>query len=192
MRAAKKQELLDQLKQRREEQRRRRRRWLLLVLLLLLLLLLCCMNDCSCDPLPEGSDPPVVVELVPTDPPEATPAPAPLEGKLPRRDRPQYIVRPPQPATWLDAFRLQVAARSPRLATCFEGRTHPGVLRWTTFVEPHEGRVSQHEIEAMLASANLERKEKDCVIQVLSAPPYDLPTGEERATPTRVGMVIEF
>ena len=191
MRAAKKQEVLAQLKQREEERKRRRRRLFALFLLILLLLLLCCMNDCSCDPPPQGSDAPVAAEPLPSDPPPPAP-PAPLEGKLPRRDRPNYVVEPPKPATWLDAFRLQVAARSPRLATCFEGRTHPGVLRWTTFVEPHEGRVSEHEIEAMLASSNLERREMDCVIQVLSQPPYDLPTGEERATPTRVGMVIEF
>lgn len=189
---AKRAELLEQLKQRREERRRKRNRRLLILLLLLLILILLCLQDCSCELAPEPSDTPGPAAMLPTDPPVPAVSPEPLEGKLPRRNRPNYVVKPPEPATWLYAFRLQVGARAPRLATCFEGRADPGVLRWTTFVEPHEGRVSEHELEPMLASTELTRAEKACVVQVLSEPAYDLPTAKERATPTRVGMVIEF
>ena len=33
----------------------------------------------------------------------------------------EFVVQPPEPLSWIGSFRMQVAARSPRLAECFEG-----------------------------------------------------------------------
>jgi len=87
---------------------------------------------------------------------------------------------------------MQVAARSPRLAQCFVGAQQPGRLKWSLSVEPHSGRVSDPVIEPMLLTDDLSRKERACVVEVLSDPPYDLQTGDEPSTPSRVGLVIEF
>lgn len=175
--------------------KRRPSRWWLLVLLLILLLLalLCCLNPCT--PAPEPP-PGVPVELsgpagpTETDLPPEPPRP-PLQ-RIPRQRRPRLDLEPPGPPSWLDAFRLQVSARSPRLAACFEGAERPGELRWTTSVEPIEGAVSDHNLEPMLDTAELTSEERTCLIGVLSRPRYDLDGMDAPETPTRVSLVIAF
>ncbi|MFT4623606.1 MAG: hypothetical protein ACI8PZ_002262 [Myxococcota bacterium] len=167
----------------------RRRRWWLL--LLLLPLLLCLVPDCDA-PVEE------VVEL-PVDgaasggataaPVEVPLAPAPRLDMVPR---PAFEAPAPQPLPWIGAFRMQVAARSPRLAECFVGVARPGQIRWTASVEPGSGVSSDHVLEPMLRSAALSRAERTCVLGVLSNPPYRLDHGDERSTPARVGIVLEF
>ncbi len=114
---------------------------------------------------------------------------------MPRMDaipRPAFRTPPPAPVPWVTALRLQVAARSPRLAECFVGATRPGKLRWSASVEPASGLPSDHSLEPLFQTDGLSRAERDCVLQVLSDPPYQLRHAGERATPSRVGMVLEF
>lgn len=175
----------------------RRTRWrpsrLWLVPLLLLLLLL--IRPCRCTP-PE--EPGVAIDLLPdsdTDVGVEVSPPAPLRPlpRLPRQARPALEPPPPGPPTWLEAFRLQVTARSPRLAACVEGVESPGRLKWTTTVEPDHGNVSGHDLQPMLESVQLTYDERRCMLEVLSTPPYRLPPDPDAPEgPRRVGLVIEF
>ena len=166
------------------------RRWWSLAILLLLLLL-GFVRECSCNEpgLPEdpilGPETPDTGEAPPVR--IATPLP-----DLKRMDRPEYESTAPKSPPWIGAFRMQVAARSPRLAECFVGARQPGRLKWTTSVEPASGLVSEHSLVPMLLSDELSRGEYNCVFEVLSDPPYKLVMGDEKATPSRVGLVIEF
>lgn len=168
--------------------RRRRRRWWLALLPILLLLLL---QDCSCG----GKKLTRSVKGVGPAAGKATesaPEPPALRGRISRRDRPAYESTDLPPLPWLDEFRLQVAARSPRLAQCFVGVTEPGTLKWTVSVEPISGKVSDHDIEPMLQGAPITSQQKACLIAALSEPVYRLQSEQERPTPSRIGMVIEF
>ncbi len=166
----------------------RPRRRLLVVLLLLLLLLL--LKDCSC----KTPEPGVALEPIPpAEPAEEAPGEAAIPpGRIGRKGRPRYETETPDVLPWLAEFRMQVAARSPRLAECFVGIEEPGALRWTTSVEPASGQVSEHSLEPTLASTELSRAQRECVVGVLAEPVYRLSTAEGRATPARVGLVIEF
>ncbi len=188
--AAQRKAMKKQLAERRRalNARHRPRRRLLVVLLLLLLLLL--FKDCSCET-PEpgpGREP-----IPPAEPVEEEAGPAPIPpGRISRKARSRYQPETPEALPWLAEFRMQVAARSPRLAECFTGIEQPGALRWTTSVEPVSGQVSEHDLEPTLASMELSRSQRECVIAVLVEPTYRLPTDGERSTPARVGLVIEF
>ena len=169
----------------RADDREPRRRWLLLLLLLLLLFLL----PCEPPPAPQAAAPcpaPPVAAAAPTT------APAPAPAKVAKKKRPRFPSPAPEPLPWLAAFRLQVAARSPRLAECFTGADRPGALKWTTAVEPRDGRVSDHTFEPTLASGDLTSAQRACVVAVLSEPTYRLDAGTAPSTPPRVAMVIEF
>jgi hypothetical protein len=107
-------------------------------------------------------------------------------------DRPDYATPPPDPMPWIASFRLQVSARSPRLAACFVGAPRPGALKWTASVEPGTGRVSDHTLEPALESDPLTAEQKACLLAVLSDPPYRLAVEGARATPSRVSVAIEF
>lgn len=181
---AKKRQALGGGKKRKERHRRR------LVALLLLILLLALLPDCRCS----APEPPPRSAAQPTEGAAAEDAlpPAMLGGEIRRQDRPEYASVAPAPLPWLDAFRMQVAARSPRLATCFVGVSQPGTLKWTTSVEPVTGQVSEHALEPTLLSEPLARRQKACIIEVLSDPSYQLPANGERSTPSRVGLVLEF
>ena len=79
-----------------------------------------------------------------------------------------------------------------RVLACFEGAASPGTLKWTALVEPASGRVTDQKVETMLGSAPLSRDQRNCVLEVLARPGYDLGETAARATPTRVSLVIEF
>lgn len=166
----------------------RRKRYLLLLLLALLLLLL--LRDCEEEPAISVSK----VEVLSMagaglgGPAAASP---PKSSRLVRQDRPAYATADPGPLPWVEALRLQVAARSPRLATCFVGVPRPGALRWSAAVEPHQGRVSDSVLEPVLATEPLKREQRECVLAVLSEPVYRL-GGETRGTPVRLSLVVEF
>lgn len=169
-----------------------RRAWALVGLLLLVVLVLL-LRDCR----EEEPPTPLVCEALPcvpeTGPAEAAaPAPAPLTGHVDRRDRPEFAGRTPETPPWIASFRMQVAARGPRLAECFVGTGKPGQLKWTTSVEPGAGTVSDDTLEPMLSTADLTRAERECVLGVLADPAYHLEAGGEDVTPSRVGLVIEF
>lgn len=162
-----------------------------MVIALLLLLLL---RDCSCAPVaaPPVAVPPGPPAPAPAEPAAAEPATPPSTGRIPRRDRPTFDSELLEPLPWLAAYRLQVSARSPRLAECFVGAQRPGTLKWTASVEPDQGRVSEQTLEPTLLSDELTRQQRTCAFEVLSSPDYQLESAEERSTPVRVGMVIEF
>jgi hypothetical protein len=169
----------------------RRRLWIALAILVLLLLLL--LRNCSCA---HPADPPQATAAPLTPGVEGsidTPVPAPRStGRVatsPRRAMTPEGVAPP---LWLASLRIQVAARSPRLAECFEGTTRPGTLRWSVAVDANHGVVSDPEVTPTLAGQALSRAQRSCVLDVLSDPPYQLATGDEPSTPARVALVIEF
>jgi hypothetical protein len=166
--------------------------WILALIITLLLLLL---SDCTCSPAPP---PGVTAPAAPEPEPQAEPVPAPAprkappKGRMPRLDRPEYTSAVPAVLPWVSRFQAQVEARSPRLAACFEGATRPGRLKWTAAVEPGSGQVSDHTLEPTVADESLTRQQRSCVLGVLSDPTYRLDDSAERATPSRVGLVIEF
>ncbi|MFL5320118.1 MAG: hypothetical protein ACJ790_10725, partial [Myxococcaceae bacterium] len=72
--------------------------------------------------------------------------PPPLHAKVKTQDRSNFRGAESPAPSWLDDFRLQVSARSPRLAECFKGSDRPGALRWTAAVNAESGTVSDHEL----------------------------------------------
>lgn len=170
----------------------RRRRRVTIAVLLAILILLLLLQPCRCTPEPEPDGIPVLIEPEPVEEVEAEPVPPPRNPpRIPKKDRPAMDLTPPAAPSWLDRFRLQVSARSPRLAACFEGSDEPGQLKWTTSVEPGQGAVSEHQLQPMLDTRELSAEERTCVIGVLSSPRYQL-GGDGPETPVRVGLVIAF
>jgi len=172
----------------KKEQKPRRWPWLLAVLAALFLL-----RDCRCaEPPPEptveaaaGAGEATIADPAPTIPPLPG-------GRIDRVDRPAWEVTPTDELPWLPAFRLQVSARGPRLAACFEGAGQPGALRWTASLEPTTGHVSDQVVEPTSGSVELDRSQRACVHEVLASPPYELELEEPPATPVGVGLVVEF
>lgn len=174
---------------------------MLSVLLALLLFLL--LRGCECARQSAVPPRPTVVEL-PTVPPPVVrpPAPKPPTAKAkPKRrtratiaskERPKYESPPPAPAPWLTAFRLQVAARGPLLARCFQGAERPGALKWTSHVDARRGEVSDHTLEPTLQGATLTADRRACLTDALSEPRYRLPDPPSATPTTRVSIVIEF
>ncbi len=176
------------LKQQNKKKSPWRRRILILLILLLLLLLGPCTSD---EPPPRrgtGPAPVAVVEPVP-EPPVVK---KPFKKRVKRRVRPKYEGPKKTKNRWLDAFRLQVAGRSVRLAACFEGVDKPGAVRWVAAVDPVTGVTSDHTLEPVTRSAALGRKQRACVVGVLSKPPYKLSPEKDEQGPQRVGLVLEF
>lgn len=178
--------------------RRLRRRLILLAILILIWLLL---RACDCDPPPPPAPGPPAPAApaeptAPAAPAAATPAPA----AAPRRpairirptERPDYQNPTPAPPAWLAALRLQVAARAPRLARCFEGTDRPGALRWSAALDGPRGAVSDHRFDPVLGGAELPAALRGCLAAALTAPRYTLPEGTAPETPARFSIVIEF
>ena len=160
--------------------------------MLLLLLIWALVPECFCVAVPfdeaagsgPAGDPPA-----PEEPVAVPPLPG---GRVARRERPGKPAPTPESLPWLTVFELQVAARSPRLAPCFEGVPRPGALRWSAVVEASRGTVSDHTLEPVLGSDSLDAAQRACVLEVLSTPAYRLAPLDERSTPPRVSLVIEF
>lgn len=172
--------------------RRRIRRGVIAGILVLLALL----SRCEC-----GQPPPAEpVAEAPKEPPKPAPRPAAkpkpkkLQATTDRNDRGAYTGEARAKASWVDEYRLQVAARSSRLSACFTGVDKPGALRWTASLNPETGTVSDHDLEALASSSPIWKKERECLIQALSTPPYNLPADarEAEGIPTRMSIVIEF
>ncbi|MGC4120582.1 MAG: hypothetical protein QM765_39585 [Myxococcales bacterium] len=182
---------VDQVPQvKRERRRRTLRRVLALVLLALLLSLLHC--DCQPPPTPVVASEPAPGPDAAVRPPVVTKAkPKPLRAQVSPVSRPAFEPVSAPPAAWVQELRLQVAARSPRLAECFTGAQGPGALRWAASINPQSGVVSDHELVTVGTGEQLPRDQRECLIKVLSAPPYRLSASAGTA-PDRVGMVIEF
>lgn len=168
--------------------RRRRRRRTVASLALLLLLLL--FVDCRGKP---GSKA-VLAKATPVASvkPGAKPTPpGPLLARLEPQNRPGYRLDARPGPDWLDDFRLQVAARSPRLAQCFNGSDRGGTLRWTVSVDAKAGTVADHDFEP-LGGANMKNEQKACATRALSEPAYLMKNPPPEALPNRVSLVLEF
>jgi len=184
---------------RRARAKRNKRIAALVALLLLLLLLLI-----ECEPEPVA---PAVVEKPPAVAQEEPVAVAPkkrvpkrnrrpLKGKIKGSDRSGVDVEPPPPPSWLPKFRLQVAARSPRLAACFNGAEEPGAMRWTTLVYAPSGRAADSVLEPVFRGASIDNAQRECLEQALTSPPYRLQEPgaepEDGAVGRRVSIIFEF
>ena len=176
----------------REKRRRRIRRAVTLAALLLLALLM----RCECAPAPPAPPPEPVVKPAPEVEPKKSPPPASkpkaFTERMQRQRRGSYQNESQTSPGWLDDFRLQVAARSPRLAWCFSGTERPGVLRWTAAVNAASGTVSDHELEFVGTGGAPSGQQRDCVLGVLSSPGYRLKAEQKQDLPSRVSIVIEF
>lgn len=181
---------------RKAKLRRRIRRSAVLMALLLLALFVRC--DCA-DAVSPAAAPPAEVKApelpAPAKAPPAVPVKVPVEplkGKVPSQPRGTLHSEARPAPSWLEAFHLQVSARSPRLAECFTGADRPGALRWAASLNAKSGTVSDHELEPLGVSADIDSKQRECLIRVLSNPPYRLKLAEGEPLPNRVGLVIEF
>lgn len=168
--------------------RTRRRRIAAASSLLLLLLLLV-----DCEGKPGGkkalAKPTPIAKVTPSPKPTK---PGPLHAKLEPQKRPGYLLDARPGPNWLDDFRLQVAARSPRLAECFNGSERGGTFRWTVSVDPKNGTVTGHDFEPLGQSANLTIGQKACAMRTLSDPSYLMKNPPAEALPNRVSLVLEF
>lgn len=157
---------------------------LLLAMLLLLLLLLW---RCT----PEVPAPPPEAPACPTAPSEIHRVEWTPLAPIPRAGRPALRVETPARAEWLDALRLQVGARSPRVASCFVGVESPGRLRWTALLHLEGGLVTNNTLAPALTRAEITAEQRACVLSALSSPPYRL-SADPATPPTRVSLILEF
>jgi len=188
-----------------QQERARRRRKRILRLLLVVLLLLLLWSRCACEePLPPVVPPGPVAEGIasPPDPPlvaERKPKPPKkkrLVGVAPLSERPELAKGVSNVPAWLQEFRIQVAARSPRLAQCFRGTSKPGALRFTTYLDAPTGVIADPLLEGIGGEAPINAKQHQCILGVLAFPRYRFSTlsiqEERRALLDRVSLVIEF
>jgi len=181
---------------RKRRRRRRIRNGIAAALAVLFVLLWRC--DCAKPPPPA---PVVEKQEVKKEPPPPPPLVKPgvkpkkkLEAEMASKLRGSYGGEERAAPSWVDDFRLQVAARSVRLASCFTGIDKPGALRWTASVNPESGAVSDHELEALASTMPIWPREKTCLIGALSNPPYKISGAPpvKEGIPNRVSIVIEF
>ena len=169
--------------------RRRVRRAVMTAILLLLLLLIRC--DCGAPPVVETKSVDAGVDAgarVMLTPPKKSRREAISAVKHQRS--PWETDTRPGPA-WLESFRMQVAARSPRLAECFSGSERPGALRWGVAVNPVQGTVSDHSFEP-LGAAEITQAQRECLTRVLSSPRYQVAAEEVAGVPPQVTLTLEF
>lgn len=175
---------VQQVREARAQRRRRRNRRLLMALSLLLLLLL--LIRCEVPQIGGPGEPTPVAE---TRPEQADPT---FGAHVETQNRPGYNVAARPGPDWLDELRLQVAARSTRLATCFNGSERGGAIRWTTSIDVKTGAVTGHELEPLGATPSLTDEQKRCATQALSQPGYHLTHPPSSKLPNRVSLVLEF
>ncbi len=176
--------------------RRRKRRQRALAIAACILLLLLALMRCECDPPPPPA--PVVTEPV-TAPLIGNTTPAPpkkpkraLKGTIEASDRGAMAVEPTEAPAWLQQFRLQVAARSPKLAACFNGAERPGALRWSALVHAQSGRVSESVVEPVFRGVELDQEQHDCLVARLTETPFKLDEPSPQAAARRVSLIFEF
>lgn len=159
--------------------------------LLLLLALIRC--DCQAPPPPPGlaTDAGATERAPAVAVPKTPPRPRPITAHMKPQPRGEFTLSDRDRASWLEAFRMQVSARSPQLATCFEGSDHPGAFRWTASLNLSTGEIADQALEPTSASAALDSRQSQCVQNWLSVPSYR-PIDTRDAGIERVSLVIEF
>lgn len=174
---------------------RRRRRLLIRILLVVILIYLLLQLDCRGD---------TAVELPSLNEIATEQIDAPLRqirkrkqrrklsGKVKSEQRGNLALDLSSVPPWLDAFRLQVAARSPRLARCFEGNERPGAMRLSALVNAGSGRMSEPAIEPAFRGADLTSTQEKCLLRVLASQPYKLGADAPQAASRRVSLIFEF
>lgn len=185
----------------RARKRRRIRRSAGLAVLALLLLFV----RCECEPpappaLPQPPAEAPAKQPKPKPAAKAAPKPprqGPLHGAISQQPRGKYAGADADAPSWLEEFRIQVAARSPRLSQCFTGSEKPGAIRWTSSVNAKSGTVSEPVLEPLGLDSNgwatmLSKKQRECVVRALSTPTYHLKSAESQALSSRISLVIEF
>ena len=175
---------------RRARRRKRVKQAVGLAILVALLLMIRC--DCGLAPLEAPGDPGPVADSGVKLARASAPPPTAMGGRVTRQPRAAFTAKAQEVASWLDEFRLQVAARSPRLAQCFTGAGRPGALRWSVALNPSSGAVFDHQLELVGAEPGIEEGQRACVEQVLSSPVYALTAAPDDALARRVSVVIEF
>jgi hypothetical protein len=179
------------------ERRRQRRRRTVLLMLLLVLLLLLLMSRCDCAPPVVAPPTPTPVEVTRVAPAIVVAPPAKPKrwsGRVPAQPRGAYENHASAAPSWLQEFRLQVAARGPRLAACFNGAARPGAWRWGAAVHAKRGAVSDHVLEPVGTGAEVTAEQRACLVKVLSSPAYRLvlTADDDDSLPARVSLLIEF
>lgn len=174
--------------QRARRRRRLRRAFWVAVLLLLLLLIRC---DCGAPSMMAAPDAGVDAGVVAAVTPKPTKRAAVAAQRLASHQRRDWETGTQPGPSWLGAFRTQVAARSPRLATCFQGADRPGAIRWGVAVDPASGAVSDHQFEPM-ALGELSNAQRECLAKVLSEPKYRIEREAQTNLPLQVTLTLEF
>ena len=161
----------------------------------LLLILMLCLSRCECTspgPAPAQKGRAVVVKVEKVLAPHKKPQAAP-PTRTATRPRAQYKAESPVEPPWVEAFRLQVAARSQRLAECFVGVSKPGAIRWAASLTADTGAVFDQKIEPVPPGEDLTPEQQHCVMNVLEKPRYQkLATTYAAALPETVSLVLEF
>lgn len=176
-----------------EMKRARRRRWRRRALIAALLLLLLLLHRCECGPAPRIE--PELAAVVTLDAgvkrvPKRPALKATKEG-LAAKPRASWETGAQLGPAWLDEFRMQVSARSPRLAHCFTGSERPGALRWSVALNPETGAVSDQDLEP-LGAAEPNAKQRECLQKALADPKYHIAAADRLSVPSRVTLMIEF
>ncbi len=177
-------------------QRRLRRAVVTVIVLVLLSLIRCDCANAPTAPNSEDAGMPPVAVVTPPPPTKSRPkAPTPptYRGDVTQPPRAEWNTLGRASPDWLEAFRLQVAARSPRLAQCFQGTERPGALRWSAAVNPSSGSVADQQFETVGTGADLTADQRQCLTRALANPVYRVdapPAGQPLLN--RFSMVIEF
>jgi hypothetical protein len=177
----------------RRARTRRRIRWgVLAAAFLAIALLFHCRCEAPPQPPPNATAGAPAIVSAPKPNPVAEPRPPPLHAHVKRQPRGRFANPTPTSPSWLDAFQLQVSARSPRLAACFTGADRPGALRWTASLDPRSGSASDQAFEPVGTTAELTPAQRACAVSVLSSPAYKLGDTAPRGLPARIALVIAF
>lgn len=174
----------------KESRKKTRVLWWITLTVLLLAGLMRCM--CSRSPIPTT----IPAATTSATASASVPLPAVLQGGAESREalrRPQIPNAPENAEPWLDAFRLQVGARAPRLNACL-GNLSGGAIRWSALLHRGRGSVSDLRFESHGTLPELNDSQRACFTTVLAETTYRIPTGAWRAADpqVRVSLVFEF
>ena len=167
----------------------------ILLAIVILIIFLFLLRDCEKTALQGKIDSRPIQETAETSA-KLQPPQKPRLGRIAKQSRNNYKIAPQKSLPWMDEFRLQVAARSARLAKCFVGVERPGSLDWSCTVNPKSGVIFEQEIEMTQVGATLSQDQENCISSVLADPGYhfneSVNPSETHNLSHRLRMVIEF